>query len=262
MTFKKEAKNVLMDLLPHGYVATRSWLHSSGVGSHRIDNLVKSEQIVAVAAGVYRSPETRVTWEGVVASLQRMGIDVHVGGQTALDLHGYSHYVAMGNSQRLYLYSAGQLPTWLPKVLPDINIQRRRTTRFFSRSHDENPALYRKLASAKHPSFPLTSSVPELALLEALHGVPDDLSFEHADLLLEGLTTLSPKKLDQALQACANIKAKRLFFWFAQRHKHPWYKILNQDKYDLGSGKRVIAKSGKLDRDFSITVPKEMHEES
>jgi hypothetical protein len=48
---------------------------------------------------------------------------------------------------------------------------------------------------------------------------------------------------------------KRLFFWLAQRQSYSWFKKLDRSKYDLGSGKRVIAKGGKLDKDYLITVP-------
>ena len=54
------------------------------------------------------------------------------------------------------------------------------------------------------------------------------------------------------------MKAKRLFLWFATRHNHSWLKSLDVSKVNLGSGKRVIVTGGLLDKQYQITVPREM----
>ncbi|MCC5880291.1 MAG: type IV toxin-antitoxin system AbiEi family antitoxin domain-containing protein [Idiomarina sp.] len=96
------------------------------------------------------------------------------------------------------------------------------------------------------------------AILELLSDVPQTISFEHADELMQNLRNLSPRKLDPLLKSCRNIKAKRLFFWFAGRHQHPWLKHLNSEEYNFGSGKRVVANEGRLDPAWQITVPRDM----
>lgn len=68
---------------------------------------------------------------------------------------------------------------------------------------------------------------PETAILEVPMHVPGKVSFEHADQLMEGLTTLSPKRLSATLKRCKNVKVLRLLFWLAERHQHPWYKKLS-----------------------------------
>jgi hypothetical protein len=55
------------------------------------------------------------------------------------------------------------------------------------------------------------------------------------------------------------VKAKRLFFWLAERQGHAWFRKLDPDRFDLGLGKRVLATGGKLDRKYQITVPEDMH---
>jgi hypothetical protein len=70
------------------------------------------------------------------------------------------------------------------------------------------------------------------------------------------MTSLSPKKLNNLLSQCKNIKVKRLFLWLAENHNYAWFKKLEVEKLDLGSGKRVIAEDGKLDKKYLITVPK------
>ena len=51
------------------------------------------------------------------------------------------------------------------------------------------------------------------------------------------------------------IKAKRLFLWFADRHNYVWLNKINRETITLGSGNRMIAKGGKLDTKYKITVP-------
>jgi hypothetical protein len=57
------------------------------------------------------------------------------------------------------------------------------------------------------------------------------------------------------------VKVKRLFFFFADRHRHAWLKRVERAAVDLGSGKRMLVKEGKLDPAYQITVPKELDEE-
>jgi hypothetical protein len=88
--------------------------------------------------------------------------------------------------------------------------------------------------------------------------VPNAISFEHADQLMQGLHNLSPRKLDGLLKNCRSIKVKRLFLWLAERNQHAWFKHLTPELYKLGTGKRLIAKGGRLEPTWQITVPKEM----
>ncbi len=54
---------------------------------------------------------------------------------------------------------------------------------------------------------------------------------------------------------CRTVKVKRLFFFFADRHQHAWLKRLDKKAVDLGTGKRMLVKGGKLDPKYLITVP-------
>jgi hypothetical protein len=50
-----------------------------------------------------------------------------------------------------------------------------------------------------------------------------------------------------------------LFFFFADRHSHAWLKPLKNEKFDLGTGKRMLVKGGKLDHAYQITVPEDLN---
>ena len=86
--------------------------------------------------------------------------------------------------------------------------------------------------------WPLMMSSPERAILELLDEVPQRETFHQADVLMEGLSNLSPRRLHTLLVACRSVKVKRLFLWFAERHHHAWLKKLDRKDIDLGHGKR------------------------
>jgi Transcriptional regulator, AbiEi antitoxin, Type IV TA system len=87
----------------------------------------------------------------------------------------------------------------------------------------------------------LTASTPERALLEMLDELPGRESFHQVDILMEGLSALSPQRLQMLLADCGSVKVKRLFFWFAARHPHAWVKQVDRSAVDLGTGKRALA---------------------
>jgi hypothetical protein len=107
--------------------------------------------------------------------------------------------------------------------------------------------------------WPLTLSSPERAILELLDELPHRESFHQVDMLMEGLSTLSPRRLQKLLADCRSVKVKRLFFFFADRHPHAWLKRIDKEAVDLGKGKRMLVKNGKLDRAYQITVPEDFH---
>jgi hypothetical protein len=107
--------------------------------------------------------------------------------------------------------------------------------------------------------WPIMLSAPERAVLELLDELPSHESFHQVDMLFEGLANLSPRRLMVLLADCRSVKVKRLFFFFAARHQHAWLKRIDRAKVDLGSGKRVLVKGGRLDPATLITVPEDMH---
>lgn len=269
----------LASLVPYGLVTTRDWLKQQGLERHRLDNALKSHQLVACAPGVYQRPDAKITWQGALCSLQRMGLDVYPGGLTALELQGLGHYLPLSEQKIVHVYGTDKLPDWLGKTLPQVNFVWHSHRQLFGKStllqtssHSKEPQAHGHKAlqafTKQMPwgldEWPLLVSSAERALFEVLMGVPQSVSFEHADQLMQGLANLSPKRLNQLLDLCHHVKVRRLFLWFAERHKHAWWKKIEQERFNiasgaLGSGKRVIAKDGKLDSRYLITVPEGMH---
>lgn len=255
-------------LVPIGHIVARSWLRSKGVERHTLDNWVKSGQLVAVARGVFERPETELTWQGVVSSLQHMDIDLTPGGLTALTLQGMAHYISPAELNRIDLYGDDELPAWANTLIPGIQFVRHAALKFDKTENNSHPRMdlvtwKTELLPFGHNKWPLQISSSELAILEVLLDVPKRVSFEHASNLLQGMPTLSPQRVTHLLERCKSVKAKRLLLWLAERNGSPWLKQIDAKKYSLaggtlGSGKRVVAEGGRLDPKYLITVPTDM----
>ena len=255
----------LPELVPNGLLVTRSWLMEQGVARHAVDNLVKSGQILPLRPGVYIRPGSRLVWQGIVGSLQRMGGNFVVGGMSALELHGRTHYLPLSRRRAIHLYGSGLLPSWANKLGLEETFRGHGTAWLWGPEESSERCEQRP-----PPSFTVDvpwgdgfqavrTSTLERALFEILKDVPAGISFEHAEQLMEGLADLSPRRLDALLRRTRSVKVKRLFFWLAERQGHAWMKRLDAGDFDLGRGKRVLARDGRLVRRYGITVPKTMH---
>ena len=278
MSFEKGEKlNQLQRLLPSGLVVTAKWLDHKGYSSALLHKYVSKGWLEQPARGTYRRPAGQLLWQHVVVSLQTLlETPVVVGGRTALEMHGLSHYVATTGPREVHLYSDKPLPAWLEKLRLAERMVSHSTKRLFHNTIEFSSGMWSSEEQrffeprAKLPddlalhswgqwNWPIVISTPERAALELLNEVPERETFHQADMLLEGLRTLSPRRMQRLLEDCHNIKAKRLFLWFADRHQFPWLDELNYEHIDLGSGKRSLAQGGKLDSKYLITVPGDMH---
>ena len=260
MPLNTETRAELLKLVPYGLLATKTWLMQNGLQRHSIDNLVKSGQLKPVLPGVYTRPDSPLKWQGVVSALQRMGIDLTVGGLSALEFQGLSHYVPLSDRGTVHLYGRVSLPSWTNRLGLPVRFRRHGTSQLLkpAGADTDNDDFTANLTWGDQ-SRTLRVSTPERALFEVLEDVPAKISFEHAEQLMQGLTTLSPRRLEKLLQRTKSVKVKRLFFWLADRQRHAWLTKLDPGAVDLGRGKRVLARGGKLDKKYQITVPEEMH---
>jgi hypothetical protein len=186
---------------------------------------------------------------------------VHVGGMSALQLAGVTHYLSFGGNARLYLY--GEVPSWFERLSLNIRPCLRPTNLFtdldlgidnsdFSLASGDGQSL-----SLSPWTWPMRMSSPERAIMEMIDELPKEESFHDVDTLFQSLSNLRPRKLSELLQDCRSVKVKRLFLVFAERHGHAWRKHLDLANVDLGSGDRSIVKGGRLHPIYRVTVPPE-----
>lgn len=248
-------------LLPLEQVATRAWLEAQNLDRHTLDNLLKSRQLALLTKGVYARPQLPVTWQGVVASLPRLvSSPVVLGGLSALELQGYAQYLRIDPTPEIHLWSSTPCPGWLKRTFGSLtaNFHWHTGKRLWMEGWPRTPEIKEVLWLERHP---LKVSAPEQAWLELLATVPNEISLEHADQILQGLTTLSPRRLNQLLGECRSVQVKRIFFYLADRQRHSWQNHVASRSFDLGSGKRMLVPGGKLDPRYLITVPAELDHE-
>jgi hypothetical protein len=64
--------------------------------------------------GTYKRPRGKLDWQKAVVSLQKlMGRALTVGGRTALDLQGFSHYLSPTGPSTIHIYGMERPPGWL-----------------------------------------------------------------------------------------------------------------------------------------------------
>jgi hypothetical protein len=269
--------NYLEHHLPEGLLVDAAWLTKKGYSTSLRSQYVAGGWLEQPARQVYRRPRGSLRWQQVVISLQTLlGYPLTVGGRTALELQGYAHYLAH-QTKEVHLYGPERPPTWLNKLRLGVRFLYHNSQKIFG-SEGVVRAI-KDLGSNAHPGrstdadsphgglivqswgqwdWPLTLSTPERAMLELLDELPERESFHQVDKLMEGLSNLSPRRLQQLLSDCRSVKVKRLFLFFADRHQHAWAKRIKKDDIDLGKGKRMLVKGGKLNSTYQITVPEDL----
>lgn len=257
-----------------------AWLKARGYSPQLCRKYVINGWLERLTHGVYRKPGGKLLWEHIVISLQTLLMKpLIVGGGTALSLHGFSHYLRRDDEREIHLYGPEVAPSWLNKLPMEIKFVYHNSAALFRNEPITfaHTSLGWNLKDGSHANadpihggsfkvmpwgqweWPLTLSTPERAVLEMLDELPGDESFDQADKITEGLTTLSPRRLQKLLVDCKSVKVKRLFFFFADRHNHPWRKHLDKEAVSLGTGKRMLVQGGRLDPTYLITVPEELY---
>lgn len=269
--------NRLLKELPPGLLADTRWLQARGLSRSLIHDYVQSGWLERLGPRLYRrapaDSTTPIQWEVAVLSAQQLnGANIHVGGPTSIALLGRAHYLQLGGEHRVYLYDPDHAaPTWLRAINLTSKLILRTKTQF---SKETLGVEWRRIdlgtgrlgAQAADPKIVepwdhfLRLSGEERATLEMMDEIPETVSFEQADEIFQSLTNLRPSLLSQLLQACTSIKAKRLFFFYADRHGHAWWRRVDRDSVDLGKGKRQLVRGGKLDPAYQITVPATLYE--
>ncbi len=217
--------------LPKGMPVTTGQMEKWGISRQLVHKYVKNGWLEPLGNGYYRRPGDEITRDGALATLNLQGVQLHIGGKSALAEHCSTHYLALGN-QRLYLYSSKRkrLPHWFVEQF----YGELRTNRLFGEEGEPGHRLQVRQQSEQDRYSPYLSS-PERALLEMLDEVPHRQSCDEASKLMEPLYTLRSSVLQELLEACSRIKVKRLFFALAKELKLPVLQGLDLSHIHFGS---------------------------
>ena len=252
MTSRRRSKiNLVFRKWPRGTVATQLWLNWFDVSSKLANWHVGSGWLVRFGARAFIQPGDQVDWRGGLYALQtQLGLSVHAGARTALELQGLSHFVPLGQQEKVILISdrPERPPTWFRNQPWKANLEHHCLS-LFERIPE---AASTKLDCG---GFEIVMSSPERAMMEQMDLAMTNDDIEQAHQLMEGLTTLRPRVVQHLLVNCRSVKVKRLFLWSAETLGHAWFDRLDLAQVDLGKGKRQLYKGGRLDPKYRITVP-------
>ncbi|MFC1643655.1 type IV toxin-antitoxin system AbiEi family antitoxin [Chlamydiota bacterium] len=250
-TEKRTKINKLISNWPKGTVYTAFFLKQLGYNYDLLRFYKKSKWLESVGNGAYKLDGDNIDWFGGIYALQtQLNLDMHVGGKTALELKGHSHYITF-KTPKIFLYGVRgeKLPQWFKQYDWDTKVKFVATGLFSTSMPDT-------LSNYAYRDFKIVISAPERAAMEMLYHVPKEQGFDEAQKIMEGLFTLRPEEVQMLLERCNSIKVKRLFMYIVEKHDFPWVNKLKMDKINFGKGERQIVKQGILNQKYKITVPK------
>ena len=241
-------KLLIKNWLP-GAIMTTEMLLEQGFSYSDIQRYLGSEWIEQVGHGAYKKYADVVNWQGSIHALQGK---VHIGGKSALYLSNMGHYMNLGEPQ-IDVFSSEyiNLPLWFK------NNDWKANVRHFNSNFLPEIAIDDFTIN----NFVMKLSSPERAALELMHFTNRVYSFNECKLLAENLTYLRPEIMQELLEKCTSIKAKRLVLYFAYSLQMGWYDKLNFNKIDLGKGYRKVEDCGEYDEKFKLMIPKTIHNE-
>lgn len=254
--------NRLLAGLGDSSLVSSRWLRANGYSSSLLVRYLDSGWLVSPARGVYMRKGGSLKWEGVVRTLQRIeGLSLYVGGSFALAWQGYEHYLRLGEAATITLYGQDRLPGWVNKLplkeriehcgnnpfdLPKLHFDKETDQSLLGQGLEWREAI---------PCGMVVCSTPERAILELCDEATNASGVYEVDAIMQGLTTLRPRRLEMLLHHCHSVKAKRLFLALAERHGHAWYSHLSLGDVNLGCGKRSLVPGGRLHPNYQITLP-------
>lgn len=245
--------NRLLRSWPSQAVYLTAWLQKQGYSTQLLNKYKKSKWIVPLGNGaMLRAGDTPSVAGALYAMQKQAQLTVHPGANTALQLAGRAHYLALDQNEYILFSEAGEsLPSWMKKYNWKEEIV-----------HISSSFLPKDIGIVEHEisGLSIRISKPARALLECLYLVPKKQDLEVCYHIMEGLNNLRPVVVQQLLEACTSIKVKRLFLYLATKANHHWVSHLNLNQIDLGKGKRKIVDHGVYVPAFKITVPKTLED--
>lgn len=250
-----ESKDKLNQLLKNwrpGVLFFSSWLKKHGYSDQLMQQYRKSGWFSSLSKAVmYRTGDKLSSFAAISSYNSQMNKAFYVGAHSALELFGFNHYVPMGKPLLIIGHpQEDEVPTWMRKNTFDCELK------FFSTKLFLNP----KFTVVKKADFEILVSEPEQAFLECLLLAPNQYAYIDLFYIMEQLTTLRPDVVQDLLENTNNIKIKRMFLYMAQKADHEWFKGLDLNKIDIGTGKQKLSDNGVYLSEYRITIPKELYE--
>lgn len=224
------------------------WFEEREIGQRQAFSFFEAGFLEKVGPGVFKRKGDSLSPFGVVRFMQEeLNLKVHLAGRSALELHGHSHYLSLGDKKLVYLlsYEIKSIPKWLLSLGQEFEVIFKKSSLL---SHEGF------LTEVENDGFTVKASCRELAILEFIENLDLSNGLETAQNYTESLVTLREDVLQNVLEECKSVQVKRVFLYLAEKVKLPSFKMMTLSKVDLGKGKRVIVVGGELNKKYQITV--------
>jgi hypothetical protein len=249
---KKTKINQLIQATPKGSVLLTDVLVSEGFPYELQQRYRKGGWLHSIGKGAMVRSGDSLVLSGAIDALQKhAGLNIHIGGRSALELLGAAHYLQINSGETtLFVENKSLLPLW-----------------FTANQWDRTPRIYTSsifkegetgLTVYHDGELTMKISGATRAAMECLSLCPNQFPLMEAYELMEGLTTLRPAQVQELLEQCKSVKVKRLFLYFAERAGHTWLKYLDVKKIDTGSGLRSLATGGMFVPRYQLVLPEEL----
>lgn len=246
---------LLLEWVP-GDLHGLDWLKERGLDQPLVFYYYKSGLLRKVGPGVFCRHNDKVQWQGLIKYLQsELEIPIHISGKTALELQGQGHYANLTNKPSLYItsYKSSYFPEWAKLSGEDFQFVFKKSSLLKNESY---------LTRTEDKGIEIKLSTRELAILELIEDLDLSNSLETVENYLNSLRTLRADMLQALLEECKSVKVKRVFLYLSEKLEMPYLQKLELKKINIGSGKRMVVRGGKLNKKFLITVDKQSDENS
>ena len=252
MTIQSDKK--LQNLLYHwspNVVATTKWLAQMHISRILVSEYKKGGWVSPVGHGAFRRSQDTIEWQGALHALQfQLGLNVHIGAKTALELGGLAHYMPLGHRDIDILKSPKtKVPKWFSAYHWAEQIRVVECSILPPGIGIEDESL---------EGLNIRVSSRERAALELLLLAPRLYSFDEIPLIFSSLGSLRGDLLNELLCLCSSEKVKRLLLYFGEKQNHAWYKNIDQQKVKTGTSLlKIIPRDGKYISRYKISIPRE-----
>jgi len=185
-------------------------LAEHGVDAKAASYYARQGWLVRLGHGVYAVPGDEISSHAAARLLQRQVEGLHVGGKSALALHGVRHNLSVRDTLVLWANVRFTIPKWFSARFPARAV--------FAGLFDwPNETLPRRTITTPPDALAgLRVSVPERAALEMLHEVGTHETLEDSPNTFEGLRNLRTEVAGELLSCCTSVKAVRLFLLWSR----------------------------------------------
>ncbi len=196
--------------LPRGAPFDLTTLAAHGVSPTLAAAYAKNGWLVRLAQGVYAFPNDNFSVYGALQFLQQHVPGLHVGGKSALAMHGVRHNLGSRDTLVLWGDVRHTLPSWFTARFPARYVY----ASLFDWPDNTLPA--KTLGTPPGQPEGLCVSVAERAVLEMLYDAGTRQSLEETRNLFDGLRSPRKELLGQLLACCTSVKTVRLFLTWAR----------------------------------------------